>query len=53
MIYVSSVLLLFSSPCMGNRSANLRVVSRYIAWGKDANLDYILCEKSLIDDLHM
>ena len=50
MIYISNVLLLFSSPYMVDRSANLRVVSRHIAWGKYTYLaqtcmasDYILC----------
>ena len=41
-----------------DRSANLRVAGRRIAWGKYTNAgqtciapDYILCEKSLRDDL--
>ena len=52
------VLLLFSSPCIVDRSANLRVAGRRIAWGKYTNVgqtciapDYILCEKSLRDEL--
>ena len=50
--------MLFSSPCIVDRSANLRVAGRRIAWGKYTNVgqtciapDYILCEKSLRDEL--
>ena len=50
--------MLFSSPCIVDRSANLRVAGRRIAWGKYTNAgqtciapDYILCEKSLRDEL--
>ena len=52
------VLLLFFSPCIVDRSTNLRVAGRRIAWGKYTNVgqtciapDYILCEKSLRDEL--
>ena len=50
--------MLFSSPCIVDRSANLRVAGRRIAWGKYTNAgqtciapDYILCEKLLRDEL--
>ena len=50
--------MLSYSPCIVDKSANLKVAGRRIAWGKYTNCgqtciapDYILCQKSLKDDL--
>ena len=57
-LVILSLTVLSCSPCIVDKSANLRVAGRRIAWGKYTNCgqtciapDYILCQRSLEDDL--